>query len=313
MSSTKPVVAVLMSTYNGEKYIREQLNSIFAQRGVVIKLYVRDDGSTDSTLDILMEYKKKYPMVLLENKVNLGAGHSFMYLLYRVALEPGINYFAFADQDNIWLEDKLIAAVNCIENCDKTGPVLYTSNQYLYTNGINTGKRFKEYPSISLPVLIAANNIYGCTFVFNKDLAEMMIKTQKPVERLLKYRYHDTWVLLSTIVCGHVLYDNNSYILYRIHHNNLVGVKNDSLKKRLGKLKHFLQKGDDSNLRMLTAQQLLVTFPDMDINQKKFLELYANYQNSWKEKWRLLNNKEVLDSVGESPFIFKIKVLMNYV
>ena len=130
MDNTKPTVAVLMSTYNGEKFLEEQLDSIFSQTGVNVKLYVRDDGSTDCTLHIIDQYAERFPIVKLADNENLGPGFSFMRLLYQYAFEPEIDFFAFADQDDIWLENKLWIGVEAINNSGFTGPVLYSSNQY---------------------------------------------------------------------------------------------------------------------------------------------------------------------------------------
>ena len=92
-------VAVLMSTYNGENYIKEQIESIFNQKGVIVKLYVRDDGSKDRTLEILKDYN-----VNLEKGTNIGYIKSFMWLIKNV---PFADYYALADQDDVWDEDKL--------------------------------------------------------------------------------------------------------------------------------------------------------------------------------------------------------------
>lgn len=93
-------VAVLLSTYNGSKYIKEQIDSILSQEGVNIDIYIRDDESTDETVNIIYEYKSNN-IFLTEGK-NIGVGNSFMELLYSV---PEIyDYYAFADQDDIWSE-----------------------------------------------------------------------------------------------------------------------------------------------------------------------------------------------------------------
>ena len=83
MYSNLPVVAVLMSTYNGEKYIREQLDSIFNQKGVDVRLFVRDDGSTDDTVSIVKEYIKKHPVEIIADGENVRPGESFMRLVQK--------------------------------------------------------------------------------------------------------------------------------------------------------------------------------------------------------------------------------------
>lgn len=115
-------VCVLMSTYNGEKFLEEQLESIFNQKGVEILLLVRDDASTDKTVEILRKFRNKYlgQMVILEGKNNIGWRASFLTLLYK-AKEYSCPYYAFSDQDDVWLENKLYSACKCISERQNIG------------------------------------------------------------------------------------------------------------------------------------------------------------------------------------------------
>jgi rhamnosyltransferase len=126
-------VCVLLSTYNGEAYLREQIDSILAQIDVSVELIIRDDGSKDSTVKIINEYKNQYVNVLiLDSYKNLGPANSFMELLYA---SGDADYYAFAEQDDIWLPEKLSKAIGIIEHKNIDGsssPVLYASNQILY-------------------------------------------------------------------------------------------------------------------------------------------------------------------------------------
>ena len=128
----KPAVAVLMSTYNGEQYISGQVESIFKQRDVTIHLYIRDDGSSDRTCDMLKRLEAGREDVCFDrSEKNLGPGMSFMKLLYDVVREgPEYAYYAFSDQDDIWLPDKLKIAVGALVK--ERRPALYCSNQILY-------------------------------------------------------------------------------------------------------------------------------------------------------------------------------------
>ena len=96
-------VAVLMSTYNGEKYIRDQIDSILSQIKVNVTLFIRDDGSTDSTVKIITQYTEKYSNIKFWVGENIGVGNSFMQLLY--SLTDEFDYYAFSDQDDIWLNE----------------------------------------------------------------------------------------------------------------------------------------------------------------------------------------------------------------
>lgn len=309
----KPIVAVLLSTYNGETYLREQIDSIFKQDNVEVKLFVRDDGSKDSTLEILNEYSQLYPIEIIVDGENVRPGESFMRLVYKYADLPDIDFYAFADQDDIWFPNKLFTAISSIRNNDMSIPVLYSSNQYIYTDGDNKGLRYNCPQRIDLISHMTRNTISGCTFVFNKALAQLLAHSDRPDRRIIRYRLHDAWIMLVAIVCGQVIYDENAYMLYRIHSNNTVGVREESFSERLKKLKRLFVKQDDANIRLITARELLRIFPDISEEDKRVISLFADYQNSCRDKFALAFNKDILNNIGESPLSFSTKVLFNFV
>lgn len=130
-------VSVLMSTYNGAKYVREQIESILSQIGVEVKLTVRDDGSNDLTCEILKEYASLGKIALIKGE-NVGVSKSFFILLDS---SPDCDFYAFSDQDDIWHNDKLLNAVKCMElsqkekNCENG--VLYFCNKNLVDSNGN--------------------------------------------------------------------------------------------------------------------------------------------------------------------------------
>ena len=313
MCDDKPIVGVLMSTYNGEKYISEQLESIFEQADVNVKLFVRDDGSSDRTRDILKEYAVIYELVDLSDGERVGPGESFMRLLCKATKRIEVQYLAFADQDDIWLKNKLSVAIKAIEQCEDKGAVLYSSNQFLYVNEINKGKRYEERQSVNLINHMTKNTIAGCTFVLNRDMATLITDAGIPNYRVIKYRLHDAWIMLIAIACGRVIYDENAYMLYRIHEDNVVGIKAESLTKRLSKLARLVKKRDDANIRMITAQEMLRLYPHMNEEHKQIVRLFANYQNSMRDKFRLAFNKDIRKGCVENANVFSIKVFLNFV
>ena len=110
-------VAVAMSSYNGEAYIREQVESIFSQTDVEVALFVRDDGSTDGTCALLSDMKQQYPGIHLIRGKNAGIGNSFMRCLY--AMPDIFDFYALADQDDIWLPDKMSRAISVLHESGK--------------------------------------------------------------------------------------------------------------------------------------------------------------------------------------------------
>lgn len=314
MEKRTPTVAVLMSTYNGEAFIRQQLDSIFTQEGVCVKLFVRDDGSSDNTVSILREYAKRYPITIIQDGENVGPGESFMRLVYMHAEDPDIEFYAFADQDDIWLEDKLSNAVKSIFDYGYTTPVLYASNQYLFVNGINEGYRHKERQNVDLISHMTKNTISGCTFVFNKELARLIYNAGRPDQRIIDYRLHDAWIMLIAIACGHVIYDEEARMLYRIHSGNTVGVKKVSLHEKMIRLNMLLRKKGNANIRMVTAKELLRLFSECIGNDdKEILNLYANYQRSLHDRIQLVTNKNVIQGSFESPLVFSLKAFLNFI
>ncbi len=230
-------VQILMSTYNGEKYLREQLDSVFAQKGVEVSLLVRDDGSTDGTIDILQEYEGKNNFKWYTGE-NLGAAKSFMDLMYKSDDAP---YYAFADQDDLWDEDKLICAVDMIKNSSK--PAFYFSDARIADeHGEPFGKvLYGKDPEINFFSLALAGGILGCTQVFNKTLRDVIIKAPFPE----KIRMHDYYVaIICTGIGGDMVYDTKPHINYRQHGGNTIGVAvrfKDKIKSRWGR---FINKSD---------------------------------------------------------------------
>ena len=260
MNINKPTVAVLMSTYNGKKYLREQLDSIFNQRDVEVVLYVRDDGSTDDTLKIVREYQESYPIHILPFDGNVRPGMSFMKLLYYVVKEEtSFSYYAFADQDDIWLEGKLSRAISmlCEAKSREYRNVLYCSNQWLYENGERARLRFEEKPDTTLLGHISKNDFSGCTMVFDRSLAELTVSIPCLGNALLTYRMHDAWIALIASAYGKIIYDKESGILYRIHQENAVGVKKISLKDRINAILGRGSKPKYRNIRSNSARKLL--------------------------------------------------------
>lgn len=310
MTDQMPTVAVLMSTYNGEKYLREQLDSIFSQVNVAVKLFVRDDGSTDGTVGILREYAQRFPVEIILDGENVRPGESFMRLVYRYADEPCIDYYAFADQDDVWLPEKLSVAITKIEDSDASLPMLYGSNQYIYTDGENKGDRYKEPQRIDLISHMTKNTIAGCTFVFNKALAQLVTEAGRPDPRILRYRLHDAWMMLVAITCGRAIYDKNSHMLYRIHSENVVGIKKTSFSDKINRLKRMLN-NNSSNIRMVTARELISLFPQMKEDCRSTLHLYADYKESAKDRIALLSNNKIVLECQENPIVFRVKVLLG--
>ncbi len=160
-------VVVLMSTYNGEKYLREQIDSILGQRDVEVSLLVRDDGSTDATLAILDEYKTSGVLDYYCGS-NIGPARSFMHLLQNA---PESDFYAFSDQDDIWMDDKLLAATSTLKG-HESEPALYFSQTQLVDADLNKIPSVIIHPKLTFGESLIYKFIGGCTMVMNHRLRE---------------------------------------------------------------------------------------------------------------------------------------------
>lgn len=303
-------IAVLMCTYNGEKYLKEQIDSIQNQKGVSVFIYVRDDGSKDKTIDILEEYQQKGGLKWFRCK-NVGPAVGFMELLYQTARND-FDYFAFSDQDDIWLETKLLNATEKIEMCADEKFILYGANQTFLKGDIPTSNVYNEMPILNTPYLLDHNKIAGCTIVINRELAILIKESSHIDAMILKSRMHDLWLVLVASTCGKIVFDMNPTMLYRIHEHNVVGETDTSFKARIRRL--WNDSGERSNSRSKYAKELLRCFGDhIKSEERHVLELYASYRYSRRRKREFLYATEIIKRTGENTVAFRIKILLNYI
>lgn len=211
-------IAILMSTYNGEKYIKEQIDSILAQEGdFQIDLWVRDDGSQDNTQKILQEYANAGKLKWYTG-VNMGPAKSFLDLLKHC---EGYDFYAFSDQDDYWMTDKICAGLDMIVN--EKVPALYCSNAELVNQSLQSYGRlvYKETPRTDFYTSSCAGGILGCTMLFNLQLARLVQKKEMP-EKIVMHDFY--MVVLCGAVKGKIIYDEQAHMKYRQHGNNVVGV-----------------------------------------------------------------------------------------
>ena len=298
-------IVVLMSLYNGSSYLKEQIDSIINQKDVNVKLIIRNDGSSDNSVEIINEYMKTNNNIVLINDNNIGLARSFMNLVYYAKLD--YDYYCFANQDDVWMDNKLISGINLIKN--KNNPTLYASNQTLVDENLKLiDIRYKKDPDVSYKQIISNNLIAGCTFVWNKQLQSLLIdENRKPSDELLKKRIHDVWVASVASTCGEIVYDKNSYINYRQHSNNVVGVRKNS------KIKTFIKKFNNPDLRCgrsLIAYELFNKFNDVLINDeiKHELDMLGNYKTNKAYKKELLKKIQYREYNSESKFEYKFKI-----
>lgn len=223
-------VLIMLSTYNGEKFLREQLDSIYAQEGVEIHILVRDDGSKDSTIDILSEYQQKFGNMTIHADENVGAAMSFHYLM-AYAYEGFLNYdyFAFSDQDDVWFDDKLSVAVKQLSG--GSGDIYYC-NALVTDANLNKMAKLGCEHNLSFQYLMFRQPALGCTQVMTKGYFKFCTEVFKRyLNENPPYIYlHDVWTMwISQMVGANVIVDNDCYILYRQHGNNVTSHKAEAI------------------------------------------------------------------------------------
>ena len=265
-------ICVLLSTYNGERYLEEQLESLVKQENVDVSILVRDDGSTDKTCEILSKWQNK-GLLTWYSGGNKGFAMSFMDLLCH---SGDYDYYAFCDQDDIWLPNKLDMAIkhlSVIQHPNK----LYCSDALYYKNGENYGLIKKYIPKYNIYTCLVQNIAAGCTMVFSQGLRNL-IASRMPSFIIA----HDFWIYQVALILGDVYYDANSYILYRQHDNNQIGAKTGSLEKWKRRISRLL-KSSEKESRSLQAKELLKCYcNEMDDEKQKIVYRIAEYKkNIW--------------------------------
>lgn len=214
--TTTPEVTILMSTYNGEKFITNQLYSLFGQTYINWKLLIRDDGSTDKTIDIIRKFAiNDIRIELIQDTLgNLGPGSSFWQLLQFV----DSPYIMFCDQDDIWLERKIEICVNYAkQNFTQSTPNLLYCNGYIYsdTNSTIEASSFIHLHAKTLADFLFLNSGYhGCCLLFDKNLLNIAREYNGQLN------LHDNLICLLAYTFGAVYYLDKSLILYRQHPSN---------------------------------------------------------------------------------------------
>ncbi|UUW09495.1 glycosyltransferase family 2 protein [Flavobacterium plurextorum] len=236
----KSKLAILLATYNSQKFLEEQLASLQNQTNKDWILYIRDDGSTDNTLNIIEINKKQYPniVVLDDSNKGLGAMKSFFYLLENVDAE----YYMFCDHDDVWLPNKIeISLANIIkaEFDHPNKPVIVHTDLKVVNGNLEVIKPSFWKMSAIKPKIIQNENLIqvfncvtGCTMIFNKEVKGITFPyvDQAPM--------HDWWIALQTIKKGGVVkHLEAATILYRQHGNNEVGARNISFYYFFNKIK----------------------------------------------------------------------------
>ncbi|WP_310830419.1 glycosyltransferase family 2 protein [Paenibacillus pedocola] len=302
-------VQVLMSTFNGERYIEEQLQSILHQTYYNIVILIRDDGSSDNTVPIIQKYAEMYSdKIRFIKGSNIGVVQSFIELLHLVDLDA--SYFCFCDQDDVWMHDKIERAVRVLQLCDTAGmcfsPTMLADE---HLNPIKVWPAPLQKPPHFYNALIQ-NIAVGATMVINKTARDLVIsKTPNPKN----LQMHDWWVYLCVAAFGKVYYDERPTIYYRQHNNNVIGGHRTILHKLRDKWRSF-RKHSGHKLLKKQAMEFYRHYADL-LDAEKFdqLELFIQDRKSMKDKFHFLQRSKLYRHSFLENQLFKFLILIDYV
>lgn len=254
-------VAILMSTFNGERFIEEQINSIRNQTFKDWTLYIRDDGSTDETISIINRFEKKDNRIRLisDNMKRLRPMKSFLTLLKEVEAD----FYFFCDQDDFWKRNKLKVMINQILNQDNRKPNLVYCNLQCVDSSLNPiDNKFNSLVgTVTGFSRCITNDMPGCVMLINKVLRDLTVKYTTNYKEIMM---HDWWIALIAQFCGKIIFLNDRLILYRQHGDNAVGAgKNGNV------IKKIFQKGIIKKQKKLILQTYWQT--------TNFYNTYKNY------------------------------------
>lgn len=203
-------VDILMASYNGEKYIESQICSIIGQKYKNWRLLIHDDGSSDSTLEIVRYYSKIDARIELIDDGILcgGAAKNFLHLLKY----SNSKYVMFADQDDIWFDNKISSMMANIEKCDSAIPTVVYSQAYIWYPEKGIMGEIRNIPIVKLKDFLFTDcGIIGCCSLFNSEAKKLLLSWEHDCSM------HDYILQLICLSLGKIIYIPNSYMLYRQH------------------------------------------------------------------------------------------------
>lgn len=274
-------VVVLLSAYNGRRFIGEQIGSILSQLPPAGRLIVRDDGSSDGTPDIVEAIQDSRITVL--RGVNLGFSRSFLSLV--VEAPPDVDMVMFADQDDVWMPDKIQRAWAHLQTMSSE-PALYGSAQLLVDEHLRPLEPTRPWPrGPSLQSALTENIITGCTAAFNGPALRLLQKAGIPQSVHL----HDWWVYLVISAFGKVVWDNVPSIYYRQHGQNQIGHGAGWWGRHMGVIR-ALRRTDWVGILLLQIHSLMLSYeqelPD-DVRQL-VMRYFEVRHGRVRPRWRLI-------------------------
>jgi len=271
----RKLVSIAIATYNGEKFLREQLSSIFNQTYKNIEVVVCDDKSNDSTIDILEEFSQSHGLEYHINKKRLGVAKNFQ----KVISKCNGDFIALSDQDDIWMENKIYDMISNINN----NSLIYSDGIFVNENGETKNEKISKFWNLYgkdskdkyfYRMLVLNSMILGSSCMFSSCLKKEILPIHK------SSRNHDWWISLMAHLKGGVKYYNKILYKYRIHEQNesAINASNKNLIKRIFEYKEFKK---NKREEMKIVNFLLENNLYDGIKNKKFITNILNESNTF--------------------------------
>lgn len=274
------MISIIISSYNGERFIEDQINSIFEQRNSEWKIFIRDDCSTDGTRKIIERYSSQSPNKIIFVKDclgNINVKKSFSFLMQ----QEDVDYLLFCDQDDVWLPDKIDRTFAAMRAAEKrfgadTPLLIHTDLRVVDRDLQPIAPSFWKYQDINprlgmnLNRVMPQNVVTGCTVMINRPLVNLAAPI--PEGAIM----HDWWLALVAVLFGQVVCLDEATVLYRQHGENSVGAKRWGLKRILKKARSPHEVRTSLLQSMQQAQALLDRYRDkMSPEQIAMVEAYT--------------------------------------
>lgn len=259
-------VAVVMSTYNGAKYVKEQLDSILNQTYKNIDIVIRDDGSKDNTVNIIESYQKKYSNIKLITGKNLGFIKSFFELLRLVEAD----YYAYADQDDVWMQNKIELAVEELNKLDDSKPNLAFGNSDYYDENMNLLNEGEKHRKFNFRRALFACVTQGMTMTINKTTRDMIVKN--PPKTCF---FHDWWTYLICIGMGNVAYSDTTVVKYRRMKTNATVEGQGYIRLFIWRIKNLLMNDGIKDIKRQMINYKNTYYDELSDENKKVLDLFS--------------------------------------
>lgn len=305
--NSRKKAAILMCTYNGEKYLREQMDSFFAQSYENWELWVSDDGSKDKTRDIIREYEGRGRTITIVEgpKVKKFAAN---FLAVSIWHDIQADYFFWSDQDDVWFPDHLSRSIAWLETIDAEKPALYGARTIITDeNGkpIGLSRLFTRPPSFTNALCQCISG--GNAMAFNRAALRLLVESGQ-----IMVDSHDWWLYLLVTGSGGVMhYDRNPVLFYRQHGKNLSG-SNHSLGARWYRLWQLfagsLRRSNDMNIPALEASKRLLNESSL-ASLDEFIK--ARQAKNWLDRMRHFFRSGVHRQTAAHTFALGVATLFN--